>query len=1009
MQRIVLSVVALAVLGSAALAARPDQVLVIYNADWSQDLADSAPGQDSEELARYYVATRTDPKTGLKPYMLGLYSPAPARPILNQTILAETSDDNKLGLVYNGRGSVDPKDWPLSSSHGDVAVPRALLKSAAAGPQFAVISLLRKELGAAMPRRLVVGLAGPQNRRELLLGAQGGQVRTHPAVRVVGHDEALLVLVDVIALDVKAGSELQVECETAAGRTIRFSGKCPPAPPANEAPQFVDLDKAAKIDVGDSSGVRPALISALEVVAASEASVVHGLKIDAEAAKKIDVASLRLEVAPAGGEGAGELRTLLADGVASGALPVVLWRLDDGTLVVQCDLAAAQGGAVRARLSASGLDGGTDWHKEWQLYDLADFELSRTGHDGKRDDAVFEETIAGPIREFLESTRTDDGTLLKDHILYIVAMHGLPLRVESLYGIERGAVSSTRRGDFGDGSALEQRLRLLYYELPDEKWRPMVVPLGLSRRRAGIPIISHPLRRCLIGPGFNPFMHPLTHNRQARTQVWEQGGLEGLRRLDPPRFSTELRAQQPAGRFLYSATRIDAPAMEIARNQIDGAIYAERYLTSKMGPVYYGTYQEAPATAKMLESLGFDTRKIADPADRALSYVGVFNTRARYRGEPESDVPPAVWHRGFYPGSIGYAIRSYLGWDHRRPPADKVSLFGQVLRAGATITAGSAGGAHDTNITWPDSFVLHHLLLSGYEWGDVALRSCMYLDWTLSLVGDPLYRPDLRDTKPDTTPPKVAAREDITLEARPDFGGKCSVSVEVKLANDDPEMAETRLTLWTGDDRDAAVVGENPRYSANPTAAVRGLEPETTYKVAVELIDPYGNRFDSSKSLGVMEVITPPLRPGAKASQSYANWSGKASLRLEELSLDDAGEIELVFTPASDGEVPTVELGGERILDSRGLRVGGAVATLDKLDGSLRAGKKARVLLRWRALPTTREVYLVGEGGDRKLLGSANSLPWTRGTRLGHILHIRAKGQVGAVSVTGGGRAAESE
>ena len=56
-----------------AFAIQPDEVLVLYNADWREDLPGTNPGQDSLEVAQYYVSRHTDSKTGKKPYLLGLH------------------------------------------------------------------------------------------------------------------------------------------------------------------------------------------------------------------------------------------------------------------------------------------------------------------------------------------------------------------------------------------------------------------------------------------------------------------------------------------------------------------------------------------------------------------------------------------------------------------------------------------------------------------------------------------------------------------------------------------------------------------------------------------------------------------------------------------------------------------------------------------------------------------------------------------------------------------------
>lgn len=47
--------------------ATPDQLLVLYNADYEMDADRSLPGQDSEEVARYYMEKHTDKVTGKNP------------------------------------------------------------------------------------------------------------------------------------------------------------------------------------------------------------------------------------------------------------------------------------------------------------------------------------------------------------------------------------------------------------------------------------------------------------------------------------------------------------------------------------------------------------------------------------------------------------------------------------------------------------------------------------------------------------------------------------------------------------------------------------------------------------------------------------------------------------------------------------------------------------------------------------------------------------------------------
>ena len=75
----------------------PSQVLVLYNQDGTGDHPLTAKGQDSKEIADYYIKMHTDPVTGEKPYILGLSGKG--KPFLNQSHLKETSRDNRSGVI----------------------------------------------------------------------------------------------------------------------------------------------------------------------------------------------------------------------------------------------------------------------------------------------------------------------------------------------------------------------------------------------------------------------------------------------------------------------------------------------------------------------------------------------------------------------------------------------------------------------------------------------------------------------------------------------------------------------------------------------------------------------------------------------------------------------------------------------------------------------------------------------------------------------------------------------
>ena len=102
--------------------AAPDQVLVLYNLDWETDVDGSAPGQDSEEVAQYYVKMHTDPNTGQKPHLLGL-SCRHKKKHLNEWVIREKSQDNKDGMEYIGKGrGPNGEEWARDSRKVEIVI-----------------------------------------------------------------------------------------------------------------------------------------------------------------------------------------------------------------------------------------------------------------------------------------------------------------------------------------------------------------------------------------------------------------------------------------------------------------------------------------------------------------------------------------------------------------------------------------------------------------------------------------------------------------------------------------------------------------------------------------------------------------------------------------------------------------------------------------------------------------------------------------------------------------------
>ncbi|MFW6108463.1 MAG: hypothetical protein ACOC8D_01485 [bacterium] len=814
--------------GALAWGAAPDQVLVLYNADWTEDLDGTEPGQDSLEVARYYVARRTDPETGKKPHLLGLHCADPQARRLNHMRLPEGSQDNRLGIRSTGDGS-QPDAPPFSAS--------------------------------------------------------------------------LLVVF----------SQHEAPTLDPASLTIRVS------PTGEEA----------------------------------DAVVVY-----ANGGPKPDYNVRKVEAAGRTGYGfAG--RTHFPDGFTA-------W----------VEAKTKDGKSLRSFHARYG----------WP----AQFEPDLTGPDGVRDDAHYLADMETPIKRFLEAPERAlaDGTLLRDHILYLVVCYGLPKQVECSFGVSRGVRGRCRKG--ADGSALEARLQLLYHDVR-RYHQVTVLPWGDRGVHAGR--IASRLRVTLAG--LNPFRHPMAHRRR------KGKGLVG-NRLYPsyeyeaeriPHFTTAIR-RQLGDRTLYIATRLDGRHPRVAKAQVDGALYGERYLTPFLGWFWHGTYSSARQAAAELKFLGFRAEPPAEPAPhergRVLFYFGDFGYGVPCAEDPAE--PPVPYGRGLYPGSVAYAVRSHLGWKLSRTTSqlyDHNSRYPErMLAAGATACVLSAHGAHDTSATWPDDQIFFHHLLRGYTLGECYLISTVYLDWLQSYVGDPLYRPALKQTARDDTPPRVASRDDLGIalgQADGRYWARVRPTLAVTRAN--PEMTDIAVTWWTAPERKRAAA--DWRFSRRPSVVLPDLPPESVVHLDVALTDPYGNRFSSAEAFGDVTIKTGPPPAPKRAVIEWRDTAGseRPSVLLAREGDDDPaavperGEIRVEFTARDDGFRLVSDDTRRFRLDSQGLRVGGRLAACCPPAGEKRktvfeAGRRYTLIARWRREPVVRQVVLVARDGREFLLGSNNRQCW---------------------------------
>lgn len=672
-------------------AAAPVRVLVIYNADWKNRSEGTAAKQDSQEVAEYYAAMHTDPKTGKKPYLLGLSCRHPGKKHLNDWAIREESTDNRNGIAFRGKGTAPGRGEAVRDSH-----------------------------------KVEVHISEPDVNWETL----------------------------------------RISCRS------EVTGEEKIVPPISTALQITGIPAKP----GDDA-VYPS-------------------------------------IAP------GKGRSIRLDAT----------KLFSGTVTVSLTLNNRTGMVIR--------------DLKLRYYDSRDFAFSPTGPDAIPDDKIFEEDVLTPVRKYLEAPANalPDGTLLKDHILYIVVVHGIPYAANGVFGLDHGVTSSW--GEHGSLTSVEQRLQTLYYPWPT--LRPPVISLYSSRGKdSDKGVINHlittAMRNPLGGSRWNPYMHPDTYSSLRK-------GAPPPTFLNLPPLERERREKKGAF-FAYAVSRLDGTAPEEAKRLVDYAIYATKYLRPEMDAVERERFgksffsQDLPSLlesavinklwgAKELTALGFAHR------DSEQGQGVPFLVRPAGDTSTTEKTDTRDWRRfGFYPGGIERFVKSSNGLNRKN------SEVWQLISQGVTVTAGGApaggGGPHITNTTFWDNRILQKYLLRGRDLGECFLRSTYHVNWSTSLIGDPLFHPDLNHTAIDQTPPRATRGLNVRWTVR---DGKATATVGTELDFDpgDPDVALMNFTVTTGDT--APTKAQTPLYSRRPSLAVTNLKPGVTYRFSAELVDPYGNR-----------------------------------------------------------------------------------------------------------------------------------------------------------------------
>ena len=541
---------------------------------------------------------------------------------------------------------------------------------------------------------------------------------------------------------------------------------------------------------------------------------------------EVDLDTLKIEIIPL--ERKSEKITVVEHGFPTGVTRIYFEEIPNNTYRIGFDASLFSLETAIVKFQVKRKDGKIFKKIEQNYYNLRDFIASKTGPDGIRDDKNYLEDIEKQVKAFLENPKNalPDGTLLKDHILCIVVCYGLPRIVKSTYGIARGI--TTNLANHGVWSSLEQRLALMYYNVDKIMEFEKVGIFRTDLRKGIMPyLIRTGMVRPMYGPMVNPYLHPMAFKKKPQKINWPK----------MPYFNQTWRAKN-SDKFLYIVTRIDGITPQQAKNQIDNAIYANYFLTPAIG----NTQKQIKKTSipndlygvKGLKDLGFKHVYQGNKKFRNTGYGKVIIFNLLDPTPPFFNLEPV-----YLPGGIAHRVESHNGWK-------KATAFYRMLNRGVTFTGGVArvyhGAPHTTSASWWDDDVLFHYLLHGYTLGEAYLMSSPFLNWITSVVGDPLYCPNLEKTNIDTFPPQIAAPPEIKIYKLSKHKRKALFSLHLK-QNPYPKVAQLKLIYWCENESPKTAISSV--FSANPQLWLTDLEQNTTYLYKFQLIDPYTNLFKS--------------------------------------------------------------------------------------------------------------------------------------------------------------------
>jgi uncharacterized protein (TIGR03790 family) len=196
-------------------------------------------------------------------------------------------------------------------------------------------------------------------------------------------------------------------------------------------------------------------------------------------------------------------------------------------------------------------------------------------------------------------------------------------------------------------------------------------------------------------------------------------------------------------------SRLDGPTPQIAGALVDKAMQAEK--EGLWGRAYFdvrgisdGEYKKGDDwirnASKIAQRFGFET--VLDDKPEVFTTAFPMSQIALYAGWYESNVSgpftrPKV---ELMPGAIAYHLHSFSAASIR---TTNQYWVGPLLAKGVTATMGAVNEPFLDGT--PDVATLfHRLLFAGFSFGEAVYAAQTVLSWQITVVGDPLYQPFLK-------------------------------------------------------------------------------------------------------------------------------------------------------------------------------------------------------------------------------------------------------------------------